>query len=326
MQGLTEQERACTGLRAAIVLPPLFASALLINQTEMAGFVVFGTFAHLVMVSYDPAGEARSLEAGTLTVLGAILIGLGTLASMSTWTAVGGAAIAGFLSQWRSVARGSIAAIRPALLMAFMLAAAVPTPAGSLPLQLCGWLAAGLIAQPALRLLWIPIRPIHVASAVPPSQQPAVSATAPAIWAGAAMGLAVLTARLLELDHAFWVVLGVAPSLGMGTTSPAGIFWRQQAGTLLGYLAGAALVASAQAHQDWYWIALPCTIFLAAYLSSAVGFMAGQAGFTVFAVVLFCILTPLQRQVGLLRVEDIALGGVIGLLVSFMQRLGFHYR
>lgn len=61
---------------------------------------------------------------------------------------------------------------------------------------------------------------------------------------------------------------------------------------------------------------------MAAYLSSAVGFMAGQAAFTAFAVVLFCILAPLQRHVGIVRIEDIAVGGAISLLVGFLQ-LGF---
>jgi hypothetical protein len=47
MQGLTARERGYTGrargMRAAIVLPPLFALALLvIKRTEMPGFPVFG--------------------------------------------------------------------------------------------------------------------------------------------------------------------------------------------------------------------------------------------------------------------------------------------
>src|SRR5215471_7070859 len=120
MHALTTREKASIGLargmRAAIVLPPLFALALLlVKQTEMAGFAVFGTFAHLVMVEYDPAKEARSFESGALTVLGAILIALGTLASTNTWLAIGGAAIAGFLAERRWSGRGVITAIRPAL-------------------------------------------------------------------------------------------------------------------------------------------------------------------------------------------------------------------
>ena len=47
-----------------------------------------------------------------------------------------------------------------------------------------------------------------------------------------------------------------------------------------------------------------------------------QAGFTVFAIVLFCILLPLQKDVGIRRVEDIALGGVVGLVVSLVRRVG----
>src|SRR5262249_50063591 len=142
MHALTIREREYAGLargvRAAIVLPPLFALALLvIKQTEMAGFAVFGTFAHLVMIDYDPTKAARSLEAGALTGLGAILIGLGTLASAEIGLAVAVAAIAGFLAEWRWLAGGVIAVIRPALLMAFMLAVAVPTSPGVLPPLLC---------------------------------------------------------------------------------------------------------------------------------------------------------------------------------------------
>lgn len=48
----------------------------------------------------------------------------------------------------------------------------------------------------------------------------------------------------------------------------------------------------------------------------------GQAGFTVFVVVLFCILSPSQRRVGMLRVEDIALGGALSLFVASLQRFG----
>jgi hypothetical protein len=58
------------------------------------------------------------------------------------------------------------------------------------------------------------------------------------------------------------------------------------------------------------------------YLSSAVGFTAGQAGFAAFAVVLFCILTPLQREVGVVRIEDIFIGGAISLLIGSLGHLG----
>jgi uncharacterized membrane protein YccC len=136
------------------------------------------------------------------------------------------------------------------------------------------------------------------------------------------MGLAVLIARLLGLHHAFWVVLGVVPILSMQNIPAACTFRHQQAGTLFGFLVGAVVVASIGAHQSWYWIALPCVVFVSVYSSSAVGFTAGQAGFAAFAVVLFCILTPLQREVGVVRIEDIFIGGAISLLVGSLGHIG----
>jgi Fusaric acid resistance protein-like len=287
----------------------------------MAGFAVFGTFAHLVMVNYSPARGARSAECIALTLLGTIAVIAGTLVSEHLWLAVAGAVAAGFLAEWPAL--GHIVVISPALLLAFMLAVAIPTPLRSLPPELYGWLLAGMIAQPALHLLWIPIQPAGLTGQVRPAQSDAVSSASVgnAICAGAAMGLAVLIARLLGLHHAFWVVLGVAPVLSMRNIPAACTFWRQQAGTLLGFLVGAVVVASVGAHQLWYWIALPCVVFASAYLSSAVGFMAGQAGFTAFAVVLFCILTPLQREVGIVRIEDVFVGGAISLLVASLGHL-----
>jgi len=323
MQAISKRERRLAGLargvRAAIVVPALFALALLVaREPDMAGFAVFGTFAHLVMVNYSATGGARSTECVALTLLGGVIVFVGTLVSEHLWLAVAGAVTAGFLAEWPALTKGHLVVIRPALLMAFMLAVAIPTPLQSLPPELYGWLLAGMIAQPALQLLWIPIRKV---GSVQIDAVPSASLRN-AVCAGAAMGLAILVARLLGLHHAFWVVLGVAPALSMRNIPATCTFWHQQAGTLLGFLVGAMVVASVGAHQVWYWIALPCVVFVSAYLSSAVGFTAGQAGFTAFAVVLFCILTPLQREVGIVRIEDILIGGAISLLVASLGYLG----
>ena len=309
-----------------MVVPSLFALGLfVIKQPQMAGFSVFGTFAHLVMVNYAPSKGDRSAEAATLTLLGAVLVTLGTLASVDTWTAVAGATSAGFLSAWPALLKGHVAVVRTALLLSFMLAVAVPTPFGAVLPQLSGWLLAGVVAQPVLRLFWIPIRPAILTQAALTSRNgPAIPSSwlAHAACIGIAMGLAIFAARVLNLSHAFWVVLGVLPVLSAGGMSPSRTFWHEQAGTLLGFVVGAALVLAVGSHQEWYWIILPCLIFFSAYASTALGFVAGQAGFTVFAVVLFCILSPSQRQIGILRVEDIAIGGVLSLLVASLQRLG----
>ena len=61
-----------------------------------------------------------------------------------------------------------------------------------------GWLLAGMIAQPALQLLWIPIRKV---GSVQIDAVPSASVRN-AVCAGAAMGLAILVAQLLGLHHA----------------------------------------------------------------------------------------------------------------------------
>jgi hypothetical protein len=128
MQLLNTHERKLAGIargvRAAIVLPLLFAlSLVVIGKPGMAGFTVFGTFAHLVMVDYSTSKAARLAESGTLTVLGAVLVTLGTGASTNLWLAVASAAGAGCLSQfpteWLAPVRAKVSVLRSALLMRF---------------------------------------------------------------------------------------------------------------------------------------------------------------------------------------------------------------
>jgi hypothetical protein len=335
MRTLSAQQRRLASLaqslRAAIVVPSLFALGLLVaGQPQLAGFAVFGTFAHLVMVDYEPAGRARSAQCAMLTVLGVITVALGTLASANAWLAVAGAFAAGFVTELMPLAGARMAALRTALLLSFMLAAAVPAPGSAILPYVAGWLLAGIVAQPALLLIWMPLFG-GAAEADTASHESIANSGAPArpfAWAGnavgcgLALGFAVLLARLLKVDHAFWIVLGVLPVLSVQAGSTARKFWQEQAGTLIGFLVGALVVTAVGTQQTWYWLILPFVVFGSAYAAGAIGFMAGQAAFTVFVVVLFCILLPQQGQVGILRVEDIAMGGMVSLLVGSLRRLG----
>ena len=331
MKSLTTNRRILVGLvqsaRAAIVVPSLFAVALLvIKQPEMAGFAVLGTFAHLVLVNYDAAGPGRFIQSATLTFLGSIMVAVGALVSSHAWLAVSGAVAVGFLTEAPLLLFGSIANIRGALLMSFMSAVVAPAPGGSVFLYVSGWVVAGAVAQPALLLIWTSLedRPVDQGEG-----SNGVGALAPAagsnrleraFHSGFALGLAVLVTRLLDLEHAFWVVLGVVPLLNTSRGSAARIFWQEQAGTLIGFLSSALLVAILGSLQALYWLILPLVVFGSAYAARAIGLMAGQAAFTVFAVMLFCILLPQQRHAGFLRLEDIAIGGAVSLIVGFAQR------
>ena len=335
MTTLDARQRHLAGLarsvRAAIIVPVLFASALLVTgQPEVAGFAIFGTFAHLVMVKYDHAWKVRSAESAMLTASGAVAVGLGTLASGTMWLAVSGAAAIGFLTEFSIVAAPRVAVIRTPLLLAFMLAVAVPLSVDAVYPNLEGWLLSGMIAQPALLVLWIHLEGGDAAAhdgalrgdRIDPAGSPDPWSIGNAVGTATAMALAILLTRLVKVEHSFWVVLGVLPVLNVTSTSAGDTFWKVQVGTVIGFLVGGALVAVTGDHQAWYWLMLPFVIFAAAYAASTIGLTSGQAGFTVFAVVLFCILLPLQTNVGIRRVEDIALGGAVGLVVSLVRRVG----
>jgi hypothetical protein len=66
------------------------------------------------------------------------------------------------------------------------------------------------------------------------------------------------------------------------------------------------------------WVLLPIAILIAGFAPAAISFAAGQAAFTVTLVILYNIIAPAGWHVGLLRVEDIALGCLVSLVVGLL--------
>lgn len=59
-------------------------------------------------------------------------------------------------------------------------------------------------------------------------------------------------------------------------------------------------------------------MLLAGVVPAAISFAAGQAGFTVVLFILFNILAPTGWRIGLVRLEDVALGGAASLIVGLL--------
>jgi uncharacterized membrane protein YccC len=134
----------------------------------------------------------------------------------------------------------------------------------------------------------------------------------------AGLAIAVYIAQRSGLQHSFWVVLGTlsvlrSNALGTGSTIISAL-----GGTAVGLLAGALLVIGIGTHQGVLWGVLPLAILLAAYAPRAISFAAGQAGFTVVLFVLFNIIQPIGWRVGLIRIEDIAIGFAVSLGVGLL--------
>jgi uncharacterized membrane protein YccC len=134
----------------------------------------------------------------------------------------------------------------------------------------------------------------------------------------AALAVAVGVARLTGVQHAFWVVLGTLSVLRSSAGATGSTALRALAGTVLGFVIGGALLIGIGTSPVALWIALPIAVLVAAYSPGTAPFAVGQAAFTVTVVVLFNLLAPAGWQVGLLRVEDVAIGCAVSVVVGLL--------
>jgi uncharacterized membrane protein YccC len=131
-----------------------------------------------------------------------------------------------------------------------------------------------------------------------------------------ALAAAVAVADLSSVQHGFWVVLGTLSVLRTSAASTGATAWRALAGTVVGFVVGAGLLLAIGTGQTALWVALPVAVLVAAYAPGTTPFLVGQAAFTVTIVVLFNLLVPVGWTVGLLRIEDVAIGCGVSLVVG----------
>src|SRR5690349_24801182 len=133
-----------------------------------------------------------------------------------------------------------------------------------------------------------------------------------------ALAAAVLVADISGVQHGFWVVLGTLSVLRTNAASTESTALRALGGTLLGFVLGALLLLGIGTSTPALWAALPIAVAVAAYAPGALPFTFGQAAFTVVVLVLFNLLAPAGWKVGLLRIEDVAIGCLVSLVVGVL--------
>jgi hypothetical protein len=134
----------------------------------------------------------------------------------------------------------------------------------------------------------------------------------------AGLGLAVLAARLTGVQHAFWVVLGALSVLRSNALNTGQDAVRAMLGTVAGFIVGAALLVGIGTNTMLLWFLLPLAVFLAGVAPAVISFAGGQAAFTLTLVILFNIIQPTGWRVGLVRIEDIAIGVGVSLVVGVL--------
>jgi len=118
------------------------------------------------------------------------------------------------------------------------------------------------------------------------------------------------------VQHSFWVVLGALSVLRSNALNTGQDAVRAILGTVAGFIVGAALLVGIGTNTTVLWFVLPPAVFLAGVAPAVISFAGGQAAFTFTVVILFNIIQPTGWRVGLVRIEDVAIGVGVSLVVG----------
>jgi len=139
-----------------------------------------------------------------------------------------------------------------------------------------------------------------------------------AVRGSAGLALAVTVVEITNVEHGFWVVLGTLSVLRSNALGTGATALRAVGGTAVGFVVGAAIMIGVGAHVAALWALLPIAVLVSGVAPSFISFAAGQAGFTVVVVILFNIIVPTGWRVGLTRIEDVAIGCGVSIVVGLL--------
>lgn len=133
---------------------------------------------------------------------------------------------------------------------------------------------------------------------------------------GLGLALAVAVTHVFPVQHGFWVVLGAMSVLRSSALTTGTRVVRAVAGTTLGFLLGVVLIELLGVDPPVMWAMLPIVAFGSAYVPEVASFVAGQAMFTMMVLIIFNLIVPTGWSVGLIRIEDVVVGALVGVIVS----------
>jgi uncharacterized membrane protein YccC len=133
-----------------------------------------------------------------------------------------------------------------------------------------------------------------------------------------ALGLAVLVANKSGVQHSFWVILGTLSVLRSNALNTGQFIARAILGTAIGFALGAAIVELIGTDRTLLWVLLPLVVLFAGIAPAAISFAAGQAAFTLTLLILYNLVQPAGWRLGIIRVEDVAIGFAVSLAVGLL--------
>ena len=139
-----------------------------------------------------------------------------------------------------------------------------------------------------------------------------------AVRGGAGLGLAVTVVEVTDIEHGFWVVLGTLSVLRSNALGTGATALRAVGGTAVGFVVGSAVMIGVGGHLVLLWALLPLAVLVSGVAPLMISFAAGQAGFTLVVIILFNIIDPIGWKVGLTRIEDVAIGCGVSIVVGIL--------
>lgn len=135
---------------------------------------------------------------------------------------------------------------------------------------------------------------------------------------GLGLALAVTVTFVFPVEHGFWVVLGALSVLRSSALTTGTTMLRAVTGTVIGFVIGALVIELLGIDPVVMWLLLPLVAFGSAYVPEVGSFTASQAAFTMMVLIVFNLIVPTGWQVGLIRIEDVVVGALVGVVVSLL--------
>jgi uncharacterized membrane protein YccC len=129
------------------------------------------------------------------------------------------------------------------------------------------------------------------------------------------LGLARLLGGVLDVENAFWVLFATLSVVRTNAPLTGASAVQAVLGTVIGFALALPLLLAVGTSGDVYLYVLPI-VMVAGLLAGSINLVWGQAGFTVLVLVLFNLVEPVGWEIGIIRVQDVALGAAAGVLIG----------
>jgi hypothetical protein len=135
---------------------------------------------------------------------------------------------------------------------------------------------------------------------------------------GIGLAVAVAVVHLFPLQHGFWIAMASLSVLRSSALTTGTRVVRAVGGTAIGFLLGTVVIHLIGADPVLLWLVLPIVAFGSAYVPDVFSFVAGQAMFTMLVLTIYNLISPAGWRVGLIRLENVLVGAVVGVVVSLL--------